>query len=63
MSENQKKQAFKKWFIETTYDSMAMEDEAVFSKEEMFKRYKLQLANLIKNKIYKNIKIPAKYYV
>ena len=57
-----KQQAFKKWFIDMVYDNMAMEDEAVFSKKEMTERYKLQLNNLIKEGVYKEIIIPKKYY-
>jgi len=44
------------------YDNMAMEDEAVFSKSEMMKRYRIQMNNLIQEGIYKKIVLPKKYY-
>lgn len=59
---NKKEQAFRKWFIDMVYDNMAMEDEAVFSKSEMMKRYRIQMNNLIQEGIYKKIVLPKKYY-
>ena len=61
-SNKKKEQAFKKWFVDMVYDNMAMEDEAVFTKNEMIKRYKLQLDELIKDGTYKKIIFPKKYY-
>lgn len=53
---------FRQIFVNFVYDNMAMEDEAIFSKKDIAKRYKLQIDNLIKEGAHKKIVIPNSYY-
>jgi len=61
-NQNKKQKAFHKWFVDMVYDNMAMENEDVLSKQEIHERSKIQINNLIQEGIYKEIKIPQKYY-
>ena len=61
LSEKKREEIFRKMFIDSVYDNMVIENEAVFSKKEMMKRYKIQLDSLIKEGVHKKIAIPSKY--
>ncbi len=63
LTNNDRKKYFRQIFVNLVYDNMAMEDEAIFSKKNIAKRYKLQIDNLIKEGAHKKIVIPHSYYV
>ncbi len=48
---------FKQIFVDLVYDNMAMENEAVFSKKEIARRYKLLIDGLIRDGIHKKVAI------
>jgi ribonuclease HII len=63
LSNKKREKYFREIFVNLVYDNMAMEDEAVFSKKNIAKRYKLQIDNLIKEGAHNKIVIPNSYYV
>jgi len=54
---NSKEDLFKRVFVDLVYDNMAMENEAVFSKKEIARRYKLLIDGLVRDGIHKKVVI------
>lgn len=50
---------FIEYFLTSAYVNMDIEDEAVFSREELYKRYRIVLDNLISKWVYKWLKYKA----
>lgn len=63
LNNKKREKYFREIFVNLVHDNMAMEDEAIFSKKTIAKRYKLQIDNLIKEGAHKKIVIPNSYYV
>ncbi len=63
LTDKKREKYFKEIFVNLIYDNMAMENEAIFSKKNIAKRYKLQIDNLIKEGAHNKIVIPKSYYV
>jgi hypothetical protein len=58
LKDNLRAKRFKQIFVNLVYDNMAMEDEAVFSKKDIARRYKLLIDGLIRDGIHKKVVIP-----
>lgn len=63
LNNKKREKYFKEIFVNLVYDNMSMENEAVFSKKDIAKRYKLQIDNLIKEGAHNKIVIPDSYHV
>lgn len=54
---------FIEYFLNSAYANMDIEDEAIFSRDELYTRYRFILDNLIQKWVYKWLKYKQNQYV